>query len=505
MVKIAKKGKKKFYITTAIDYVNAKPHLGHAYEKILADIIARWHRFIDEDVFFLTGTDENAQKNEQAAKKAGIETKKFVDKNAQLFVQLCKKLNISNDDFIRTTEERHIKASQLIFKKLFDKGEIYKGHYEGLYCYGCENYITEKDLVDGKCSMHDKEPEWIKEEAYFFKMSKYTKKIIKFLEKKNSVLPEGRRKEMFNRVKEEGLKDLCVSRSNLNWGVKVPFDEKHRIYVWIDALSNYVTALGYPSDKKFKKFWPADCHLIGKDINWFHSVIWPAILIASDIEPPKTVFVHGFVNIKGSKMSKSTGLVVDPIELVEKYGLDSVRYFFARNIPFGYDGDFSYESLIERYNGELADKLGNLVSRVVGLAEKYLKSKIKKKKSDEKLFKNLKLDLIKKQMENYEINKALTTIFEFIDFCNNYIQEKKPWELTKTNMEEFENIIYNSLDAIRIIALLLHAFIPNASDRILTQLNLKTEKTIDNCKPGLLKETKLNKKEILFAKIEDGK
>jgi methionyl-tRNA synthetase len=311
---------KKFYITTAIDYVNAPPHIGHAYEKICADVIARWHRLKKEDVYFLTGTDENAQKNAQAAKKAGISTKEFVDKNSRKFIDLCQKLNISNNDFIRTTEKRHTKVAQLIFKKLYDKGDIYKGLYEGYYCTGCEAFITEKELVKGLCPEHHIAPQVLKEESYFFKLSKYQKDILSLL-KGDLIEPESRKNEIINRVKE-GLNDLSISRKNVDWGIKVPIDEEHRIYVWIDALINYISALGYPDGELFSKYWPCDLHLIGKGINWFHSCIWPAILISVDIKLPKKIFVHGYVNIKGQKMSKSLGMVVDPIKLIDRYGTD---------------------------------------------------------------------------------------------------------------------------------------------------------------------------------------
>lgn len=483
---------KKFYITTAIDYVNASPHLGHAYEKICADIIARWHRLKGEDVFFLTGTDENAQKNEQAAKQAGIETKKFVDANTKKFIELCKKLNLTNDDFIRTTEDRHKRIAQLIFQKLYDKGEIYKSNYEGLYCTGCESFLTEKDLVDGKCPEHDKKPDWIKEESYFFKMSKYQDKVLELL-KTNFVLPESKRNEMLSRIEGEGLKDLCVSRKNLTWGIETPIDKDHKIYVWIDALSNYVSALDYPKGKRFKTYWPADIHLIGKGINWFHSVIWPSILFAAGVPIPKLIFVHGYVNISGQKMSKSKGRVVNPVELIDKYSTDPLRYFLLREIHFGEDGDFSEMALKERLNNELANDLGNLLTRTLSMVEKYFKGKIPESKSE------LKFDIknIEEKMDNLNLTEALADIWKIVNETNKYINEKKPWESDKK-----EKILYTVLDNLRIISILLYPFIPETSEKITKQLGLKKVGSLKDCKPNLLGKGKITKGEMLFKKVQ---
>src|SRR4030042_3289906 len=351
---------KKFYITTAIDYVNAKPHIGHAYEKVLADAIARYHRQKGEKVFFLTGTDENAQKNALAAKEVHFPVEQFVRKNSGFFIELCKKLNLSNSDFIRTTEERHIKVSQEIVKKVYKKGDIYKGTYQGLYCSGCEAYKTEKELINGKCPEHpNREIAELKEEAYFFKLSKYKKEIEKFV--KNCLVPESRKKEILNRLQEEKLKDLCITRKGTDWGIDFPIDKKFKIYVWFDALINYVSGANGN--------WPADLHVIGKGINWFHSVIWPAILLSAGYKLPKKILVHEYLNLEGQKMSKSLGNVLDPLALIEKYGADSVRYSLLKCSVFE-DSDFSEGILVNR-NNELADKLGNLISRVAALAEKY--------------------------------------------------------------------------------------------------------------------------------------
>jgi len=470
---------KKFYITTAIDYVNARPHIGHAFEKVLVDTIARWQKLQGREVFFLTGTDENAQKNAQAAKEAGIPTKEFVDKNSKFFIELCKKLNISNDDFIRTTQERHIKTAQEIFQKVYDKGDIYKGTYEGLYCYGCEAYKTEKELVNGKCPEHpNREIASLKEEAYFFKLSKYKEQLLKFIP--TYIIPESKRNEILTRLKTEELKDLCVSRTNLDWGIDVPFDKEHKIYVWFDALINYISGSNGQ--------WPADLHIIGKDINWFHSVIWPAILLSAGYELPKKLLVHSFLNLKGEKISKSLGNIIDPLELLKNYSSDSLRYSLLKCTIFE-DSDYSEKILIERNNNELADKLGNLISRVTALAEKY-----GIEKAENKLIKKLKLNKIKKNFENYEIDKALNLIFEFIDECNVYVQKKKPWE-TKDN-----KVLYELIDSIKAIAILLWPFIPEASEKIANTLGFEI-KNLEQIKEPL-EEREIRKSEILFKKIK---
>jgi len=482
--------KNKFYITTAIDYVNSKPHCGHAYEKVCADIMARWHRLAGDDVFFLTGTDENAQKNAQAAKKANMDVTAFVDKNVEQFKNLCKVLNISNDDFIRTTEPRHIRASQTIFKKAMDNGDIYKGEYSGYYCSGCEAYKTEKELVAGKCPEHDK-IEWMSEPAYFFKMSKYTDKIRKLVGG-DFIRPASWRNEIVERLKEP-LKDLCVSRSNVEWGIKVPGDDKTILYVWFDALCSYVSGVDYPNGDKFKRYWPADVHLIGKGINFFHSVIWPAMLMSAGMELPKHVVVHGYVNIAGKKMSKSAGAVVDPIEIVEKYGADQLRYFLMRDVPFGGDGDYSEEALIARINGELVSDVGNLANRVLTLADRF-DGKVAGKPELEKC---LNLAKIKKHMEAYELHLALEETLVFVRACNKYINDNKVWA---KSCREMGNALYNLLESLRIISILLSPYMPSTSEKLNAQLGVK---------PGLLEDCsfrpwkgKAKKGEMLFRKIE---
>jgi methionyl-tRNA synthetase len=454
--------KKKFYVTTAIDYVNAKPHIGHAFEKVIADALVRWKKQKGYEVFFLTGVDENAQKNVQAAEKEGIPVKQFVDKNTDFFRDLVKKLNISHDKFIRTSAKEHSKVVEEIIKKIIKKSDIYKGKYEGNYCSGCEAYLTEKDLVDGKCPEHNKKPEHISEEAYFFKLSKYKNKLTKFVER--YIVPESRKKEILSRLKGD-LRDICISRKNAKWGIDFPGDKNFKIWVWIDALINYISG----AEEK----WPADVHVVGKGINWFHSVIWPAILMSAGYKLPNTLLVHGYLNIKGKKISKSLGNVIDPIELVDKYGADVVRYSLLRCSVFE-DSDYSEEILIERNNKELANKLGNLVSRVAGLIEQNGIAKC-----ENKLLKKLKIKEIEKKIEEYEFDKVLNEIFAFIDVCNQYVQQKRPWET------EDKTVLYELKESILKIADLLLPFIPESAEKIKKQFSAK------NIKKG----------EILFNKV----
>lgn len=465
----------KFYITTAIDYANASPHIGHAYEKVCADTIARWHRFKGNDVYFLTGTDENAEKNVQAAKEAGMDTKEFVDKNSLKFIELCKKLNLSNDDFIRTTESRHTSVCQLIFEKMFKKGDIYKGFYEGYYCEGCEAFITQKELKAGKCPEHNIEPKLIKEECYFFKLSKYQNDILKLLEE-GIVEPVTRSNEIINRVKE-GLNDLCVSRKNMNWGIPVPFDNEYIIYVWIDALINYISALGYPDSEKFKKYWPADLHLIGKGINWFHSVVWPAMLLSTQIQLPKKIFVHGYLTIENQKISKSLGNVIDPNQIIDSYGTDALRYFLLRDITFGQDGDFSHDTFIHRYNSDLANDLGNLLNRTLTMIEKYFDCLIPKavpevSELDEELIRCAKelYEKLDNFMKTLDLNRSLEAIWELINKANKYIEDSKPWQLFKNDKERLKSVIYNLSEVLRVVTLSIFCFIPASAEKMWRQL-----------------------------------
>lgn len=495
---------KKFYLTTAIDFVNAPPHLGHLYEKVCADAIVRYHRLKGEEVFFLTGLDENAQKNEQAAKEAGMPVKAFVDKNAEYFKELCDLYEISNDDFIRTTEKRHERVVKTVFQKIYDKGDIYKKCYEGYYCQGCEEFKTEKDLVDGKCPEHDTVPVRLKEENYFFKLSKYQDKLLKLLSEGEFVLPLEKRNEVVARLKE-GLKDLSVTRPNLTWGIDAPIDPDHKIYVWIDALTNYISALGYPDGERFNKFWPADVHLIGKGINWFHSVIWPAILLSAGIDLPKLILVHGYITVEGEKMSKSKGTVVNPLELAKNHPIDSIRYFLLRELAFGEDGDFTMESLVERTNNELVANIGNFIHRTLTFISKYFGGVVPKPvefdEADEEFVKRIELiaDRAAERLERFELDKALKDILEFSDEGNRYFQRKEPWK------DKDPTCLYVCANAVRCLAVLLEPFVPSAVRRLWSQLNLEedvAEQEWDSASKLLIESGhKIGEPEILFKKI----
>ncbi len=476
--------KNKFYVTTPIYYPNDIPHVGHAYTTIAADVLARWYKIKGYDVFFLTGTDEHGKKIENTARKHNKSPKEFVDSLIPKFKDAWKKLNLDYDKFIRTTDKDHEKTVQEILQKVYDKGDIYKGQYEGYYCTGCEAYYTEKDLDNGCCPIHKTKIEKLKEESYFFRLSKYQKQLLEFYKKNpDFISPSIRKQEVINRVKE-GLKDLSISRTSFDWGIPLPFNKKHIAFVWFDALFNYYSA----TRKKGKeKFWPADVHLIGKDIIWFHTVYWPAFLLSAGIQLPRKVFAHGWWTFDKEKISKSRGKIINISELIGIAGADSARYFLLRHIPFGEDGDFSEKVLVERHNNELANKLGNLVSRVSALAEKC-----GAEKSENKLLKKLKLNEIETYIKNYGFDKALNEIFAFIDSCNEHIQKEKIWE-TKNKKQ-----LYELLDSIKAIAILLWPFIPETSEKIAK--NLGFEIKWDNIKKPLGVK-KIRKSEILFNKI----
>jgi len=479
---------KKFYVTTPIYYANGPAHLGGAYTTIAADVLARWHRLLGEDVFFLTGTDEHGQKIQEAAEEAGKKPKKFVDEIVKKWKEAFKMLDVSNDNFIRTTDPKHEDAVKKTLQELYDNKFIYKGHYESYYCVGCEQYLTQSDLVDGKCPLHNREPELKKEEAYLFKLSTFQKKILKLIESgEYEILPKIRRKEIVTFIRS-GLQDVSISRlkEKVYWGVELPFDKKHTCFVWVDAFWNYLT--GLKEKKVFDKFWPADVQLMAKDIIRVHATIWPALLLATGNKLPKTLFVHGYFTINGKKMSKSLGNVIDPIALVKKYGADSVRYYLMRNIAFGQDGDVSEQSLVERHNNELANKLGNLISRVSSLAEKY-----RLEKCENKLIKKLKLKDIEKKFDEFELDKALELIFAFIDNCNEYVQNKKPWETWD------KKVLYELADSIKAIGILLYPYIPDTSEKIAKIFGFKLDlKEISK----QLKIKKIKKSEILFGKVK---
>lgn len=479
---------KKFYVTTPIYYPNDIPHIGHAYTTLAADILSRWYNLLGYEVFFLTGTDEHGKKIEKTAQKVNLQPKEFVDSLIPKFKEAWKTLNIEYTRFIRTTDSDHEKVVQEILQKIYEKGDIYKGFYEGHYCTDCEAYFTEKDLIDNQCPIHKKPTEKLKEESYFFKLSKYQKRLLELYEKNPAFIsPENRRQEIINRVKE-GLQDLSISRSSFSWGIPLPFDKKHVAYVWCDALTNYISGIGYlEQPKNFKKYWPADVHLVGKDILWFHGVIWPALLFSAEIEPPKKVFAHGWWTFKQEKISKSRGKVINVTELTSIAGVDSARYFLFRETPFGEDGDFSEEALIQRNNNELADKLGNLVSRVSALAEKYGLEKTNTLDSND-LNTNFS-----KHMEKLEFDKSINEIFKFIDFCNSYIQNKKPWE-TKD-----KKVLYQTANAIKDISILLSPFMPETSEKIAKTFNFEISLKSLN---SPLQPSKIKKSPALFKKIE---
>ncbi len=471
--------KNKFYITTSIAYVNAPPHIGFALELIQADVLARYRRFLGKDVFFLTGTDEHGVKIVKAAKEAGKNPEEFTDEISASFKKLSKTLNLSNDDFIRTTDQqKHWPAVEKIWLTLKEKGDIYKKKYRGLYCSGCEAFITKKDLVNGKCAIHQIKPEEISEENYFFRLSKYEKQIEKVIKQnKIKIVPETRKNEVLGFIRQ-GLGDISFSRprKDLKWGIPVPGDDSQTIYVWADALTNYLSALGYAENSpKFKKCWPPDVHCIGKDILKFHALIWPGMLLSLGLALPKTIFVHGFISVNGQKMSKSLGNVIDPFELVKKYGTDAVRYFLLREIPSSEDGDFSYEKFERRYNGDLANGLGNLLARVITLAiisnfqfpisnqfsNSNFKTRLNKTKKD-----------YKKALEEFKFNEALAATWELIGFCDAYIDKEKPWE----NKENSKDVLVDLLVILKNIAELLEPFLPETAEKILEQL--KTKKSV---------------------------
>lgn len=467
--------KNKFFITTAIDYPSQKGHIGHALEKVQADVLARYKRLQGLDVWFSTGTDEHGKKIEKSAEKFNKKPQEFVDEMSKNFREIAKVLNISYDDFIRTTEKRHIEVVENIFNKIYEKGNIYKGKYKGLYCVECETYYLPKDLENNKCPVHKTDLEEIEEETYFFKLSQYQKALIEHIKNnKNFIIPQSRRNEILNRLKEP-LQDLSVSRKNVKWGIILPIDKDFTLFVWIDALLNYLSTIDYPNEK-FKKFWPADIHVIGKDIVWHHTVIWGSILLAVGLGLPKSVFVHGFITADGQKISKSLGNIIDPIELVKKYGADPVRYYLLREIPTFGDGDFSIKKFEERYNADLANGLGNLVARVLTIAAKY-KLRDTSYKADKEI-----LDKVKnteknyeRDMEDFKLYEALEEIWTLISFCDKYIDDNKPWELAKSDKKKFEQVLSNLLYCISEIADLIAPFLPQTSEKIKNQI--KTGKT----------------------------
>lgn len=475
--------KEKFYITTAIAYTSRKPHIGNSYEIVLTDALARYKRMQGYDVFFLTGTDEHGQKIEEYAKAANVTPKEYVDKVSGEIKDICDLLNTTYDHFIRTTDDYHEKTVQKIFKKLYDQGDIYKSEYEGLYCTPCESFWTESQLVDGKCPDCGREVIKAKEEAYFLRLSKYQKQLEEYIEQNdNFIFPESRKKEMLNNFIKPGLQDLCVSRSSFKWGIPVTFDEKHVIYVWIDALSNYITALGYDPDgssEKYKKYWPADVHIIGKDIVRFHTIYWPIMLMALGEPLPKQVFGHPWLLFGNDKMSKSRGNVIYADDLVSLLGVDAVRYYLLSEMPYTSDGSITYETIIERYNSDLANTLGNLVNRTIAMTNKYFDGVVTNPKNSDEIDSeliNTALSTVEKVddlISQYRISDALDAIMSLAKRSNKYIDETMPWALAKDekSRDRLATVLYNLLESIRFIAVLLTPFMPETSEKIFLQLN----------------------------------
>ena len=510
--------KEKFYITSAIAYTSRKPHIGNTYEIVLTDAIARFKRLMGYDVFFLTGTDEHGQKIEEIAKNEHISCKEHVDKISGQIRDIWNLMNASYDKFIRTTDDYHEKAVQKIFKKLYDQGDIYKGKYEGMYCVPCETFFTQSQLVDGKCPDCGREVVSAEEEAYFFKMSKYQDALMKHIEEHpNFICPEARRKEMVNNFLKPGLQDLCVSRSSFKWGIPVTFDDKHVIYVWIDALSNYITALGYDVDTKgdlYKKYWPADVHIIGKDILRFHTIYWPIILMALGEPLPKQVFGHPWLLNGASKMSKSLGNVIYADDLVRHFGVDAVRYYVLREMPYAQDGTITYENIIARCNGDLANTLGNLVNRTVAMSNKYFEGIITNTGVTEDVDGEVKEFILKTKdeviakMNEFRAADSLELIISMARRLNKYIDETEPWALAKdeSKTDRLKEVLYNLLEGIRFIGVLLKPFMPDTSESILLQINseFNTVDTLD--KFGYTKSgTVTNNASPLFARIDEKK
>lgn len=507
--------KEKFYITTAIAYTSRKPHIGNSYEIVLTDAIARYKRLQGYDVFMLTGTDEHGQKIEEYAKSANVTPKEYVDKVAGEIKSICDLLNTSYDKFIRTTDDYHEKVVQKIFKKLYEQGDIYKGTYEGLYCTPCESFWTESQLVDGKCPDCGREVKPAKEEAYFLKLSKYQKQLEEYIEtNEHFIYPEARKKEMLNNFIKPGLQDLCVSRTSFKWGVPVDFDDKHVIYVWVDALSNYITAIGYDPDgssEQYKKYWPADVHIIGKDIVRFHTIYWPIILMALGEPLPKQVFGHPWLLFGEDKMSKSRGNVIYADDLVNLLGVDAVRYYLLSEMPYASDGSITYETIIERYNSDLANTIGNLVNRTIAMQNKYFDGVICEPTEAEDVDNELKqfaLDTVKKIekcFETYRVADAIEAVLNLAKRSNKYIDETMPWALAKDESKKARlgTVLYNLLETIRYIAVLLSPFMPETAEKIFAQMNCDIKdydslETFGSTKAGVT----VNKAEALFARID---
>lgn len=488
---------KRYYLTTPIYYVNDSPHIGHAYTSLACDVLARFKRMDGYDVHFLTGTDEHGQKVAKSAEVAGIDPLAFCDKVSQNFRDLAKAMNFSNDDFIRTTEERHIASCQALWQELVKRGDIYLGKYAGWYAVRDEAFYAEDELKDGpkgkKIAPSGAECEWVEEPSYFFRLSAWQDRLLAFYEKNpDFILPLNRRNEVLSFVKS-GLRDLSVSRTTFSWGIPVPGEEKHIMYVWLDALTNYITAVGYPDTQSslYRKMWPADLHMVGKDILRFHTVYWPAFLMAAGLEPPKRVFAHGWWTNEGQKISKSLGNVINPLELVATYGLDQTRYFLMREVPFGQDGDFARAAMIHRINGDLANDLGNLAQRVLSMINKNCEAKVPEKgvlKAPDEVLLNSAYNLLntcRAHLDAQAFHKALDDIWAVIGAANRYVDEQGPWTLKKTDPARMATVLYSLAETIRCIALLVHPFMPQAMDKVLDQLSIPAgQRTFEYLVPG---------------------
>lgn len=507
--------KGKFYITTAIAYTSRKPHIGNSYEIVMTDAIARYKRLQGYDVFFQTGTDEHGQKIEEIAAAEGITPKQHVDRVAGEIREICDLLNTTYDKFIRTTDPDHERVIQKIFKKLYDQGDIYKGHYEGMYCTPCESFWTESQLIDGKCPDCGREVKPAREEAYFLKLSKYQKQLEEYIEaNENFIYPESRKKEMLNNFIKPGLQDLCVSRTSFKWGIPVDFDPKHVVYVWLDALANYITGIGYDPDgssEQYKKYWPADVHIIGKDIVRFHTIYWPIMLMALGEPLPKQVFGHPWLLFGTDKMSKSRGNVIYADDLVDLFGVDAVRYYLLAEMPYASDGSITYENMIERYNADLANTLGNLVNRTIAMTNKYFDGVVQPGDVTEELDGELKalavetVGKVDKLLSEYRISDTLDAIFTLAKRCNKYIDETAPWALAKDESKKARlgTVLYNLLESIRFVAVLLSPFLPETSEKILAQINTDIKDYDSLSAFGALKAgTVVGKAEPLFARID---